>query len=100
MEMGIRKRSVDPDSPQSNRGRFPKGWRMSPAPVTRSPSSVVSQKAPRACMQRRVASMSWEKARFLMVLEPAARAAARIQRWARDLLGGGVTTPERRRGVI
>ena len=44
--------------------------------------------------------MSSEKATFLTTLVPAARAAARIQRWARDLLGGGVTTPERRRGVI
>ena len=49
-------------------------------------------------MQRRVASTSWEKSVLRMVLVPAAREAAMTSRWARDLLGGGVTTPERRRG--
>ena len=42
--------------------------------------------------------MSSERVRFLMVLTPAAREAAMTSRWARDLLGGGVTTPESRRG--
>ena len=94
----MRKRSVDPDSPQSNCGRAPKGWRMPPMPVIRSPSSTASHCPPRACIQRRVASTSWEKSVLRMVLVPAAREAAMTSRWARDLLGGGVTTPERRRG--
>ena len=71
---------------------------MPPMPVIRSPFSTVSHRAPRACMQRRVASMSWEKSVLRMVLVPAAREAAMTRRWARDLLGGGVTTPARRRG--
>ena len=37
---------------------------------------------------------------FATVLVPAARAAAISRRWVWDLLGGGVTVPEREWGMI
>ena len=72
--MGMRKRRVDPDSPQLNSGK-----------VLRFVFS--------SSIHRRVARMSWEPARLCMTLPSPAKAAAMRQRWAWDLLGGGVTVP-------
>ena len=47
-----------------------------------------------------MASTSWENEMFATVLVPAARAAAISRRWVWDLLGGGVTVPEREWGMI
>ena len=96
-----KKRSVEPDSPQSKRGSSVKLFRLPPMPVTRSvPPPVCSHFAPSAAMQRSVASMSCESATFLTVLTPSASAAASSRRCAIDLLGGGVTAPARACGRI
>ena len=80
--MGMKKRSVEPDSPQSRSGSAPVTFR-SPSPSTAmTPFSSSVQLAPRAETQPSVARISWEKARFLITLLPPARAAQRMSLWA------------------
>ncbi len=72
-----------------------------PSPWTRRvPSGRSSIPAHMADRHRRVARMSWESARPWMMLIPPLRAAAISNRWAWDLLEGGVTAPESFFGVI
>ena len=79
--MGMRKRRVEPLSPQSNRGSSPDFGPV--MPVTRMVlESSCSHFAPSCSMQERVARMSWEKATLDTTLSPPARAAAIISRWA------------------
>ena len=80
---GMRKRRVDPDSPQSSRGSSsPVEVRgvTPPTPRTRRTLPSRVQAAPRASMHRRVARMSSLRATFSMTLSPAARAAAMRRR--------------------
>ena len=68
--------------------------------ISNVPGASCFQLPPRAVRQRRVASTSLENEMFATVLVPAARAAAISRRWVWDLLGGGVTVPEREWGMI
>ena len=98
--MGMKKRRVEPLSPQSSRGRSAP-VRRPPVPVISStPGAVSRQRPPRAVRHRRVASTSWLMATPRTVLIPFDRTAAIASRWAWDLLGGGVTVPESFFGVI
>ena len=88
----MRKRRVEPDSPQSRRGREGVGrFMVRPCTVRVDPDQV--KEAPRASMHRMVARMSWDGATWVSTLSPEARAAAMMSRWAWLLEGGGVTGP-------
>ena len=64
------------------------------------PGSGCLQSQPSSPTHRRVASISWERETPRMVLVPIERAAARMARWAIDLLEGGVTVPVSLLGVM
>ena len=62
---GMRKRRVEPLSPQSRSGAGPASTMALPRPRTRTvPLSKSSIRAPRAERHRRVARISWESARL------------------------------------
>ena len=86
------------DSPQAKTGVSPAGARP-PQPVTRSTPPLSSQRAPSAPAQASAARISSEGYILCKLLVPSASAAQNRKRCVMLLLGGGVTAPDRRRGM-
>ena len=94
---GMRKRRVDPLSPQST-GRG-EGEEDGGAGAKQAASPSRRTDTPRPRTARRVASMSAERLRPRTRPSPA-RAAAISSRWAADLEGGGVRVPRMTEGEM
>ena len=99
----MRNRRVEPDSPQSSRGRAMRrmgDMALAPMPLTRTVLPFRENWAPSSSRQSMVAIISLERATLWMTLSPWAKAAAISSRWAWDLEGGGVMVPFSLVGVM